>query len=86
MSADDYDASKHANLEVTTTYGVSRAGSVKEAIEKDGTLIIHVTCEFVVHHAARVPVTKTTVMELINDQGTCEENVVETFIMEANND
>jgi hypothetical protein len=86
VSDSDYDADDHDNLKLNTTYGVEAAGTVKEAIEKDGTLIISVTCEFVVHHAAREPVTDTTLAGLIMSQGVCEANVAECHIIEANND
>lgn len=86
MSEPIYDATDHDNLELTTTYGVERAGSVKKAIENDGTLIMHVTCVFVVHHAAYEPVTNETLKGLIESQGVTEENVIEAYVMEANND
>ena len=86
MSDDDYDASDHDNMQVSTTYGIAADGTVKEAIEKDGTLILAVTCKFVVHHAAREPVTNTTLMGLIMSQGVTEENVAEVYVIEANND
>ena len=81
-----YDATNHANLEVNTTYGVAETGSVKEAIEKDGTLHLQVNLSFLVHHAAREPVTPETLAGLITKQGICPTNVDECFIFETNND
>ena len=86
MNKPTHDATGHANLQCPSTYGVEREGSIKTAIENDGTLIISVTCEFTVHHAAQVPVTKATLMGLIKTQGVSVGNIGPAFVVEANND
>jgi len=77
--------SDHENVALNSTYGV-READIKRSVKNDGTLILSVTCQFVVHHAAREPVTNTTLMGLINSQGVCEENVTECHVIEANNE
>ena len=76
--------SDHENVALNSIYGV-READIKRSVENDGTLILSVTCEFVVHHAAREPVTDETLMGLINSQGVCEENVTAFHVIAANN-
>ena len=76
--------SDHENVALNSINAV-READIKRSVENDGTLILSVTCEFVVHHAAREPVTDETLMGLINSQGVCEENVTAFHVIAANN-
>ena len=75
----------HDNLQVGRAKGVTKA-KVQESLDNDGTLLVRVTAEFVVHHAAYEPITYTTLAGLIEDQGVTEQNIHLFKIIEANNE
>ena len=75
----------HENIHAGRAKGVKRA-TVRESIKKDGTLVLLVSAEFVVHHAAREPITDSTLAGLIADQGVTEQNIHLFKIIEANNE
>lgn len=60
-----YDAVDHDNLSISRARGVTKR-DVADAIEHDGTLVVRVSCSFVVHHAAWAGIDEGTLAGLIN--------------------
>jgi hypothetical protein len=75
----------HENLDIPRDRKVAKAAVVK-AIQKGGSLVLRVQCEFVVHHSAAIGVSEDALAGLIQDQGVDQFNVVGFKVIEARNE